>query len=109
MAEDDVAVPDADSEGARRAFLARIEAALRASGVADLSYAYRPMPPALGRAAPLYTGLVITCAGVGSEVRVGAVSWKHQVVQARPGSIQPAAMEAVRAQLQALGLVTVTG
>jgi len=97
-----------EADEARRTFLARVEAALRAAGVGDLECAYRPIAPAFRSGAPLVTGLVITHAGVASQARVVVAAREQQVVPTRLLAGQPA-LEALGARLQALGIGQMIG
>ena len=74
-----------DSERQRRAFLARVEVALRERGAADLLAAYRPVRMPAWYPGPLYGELVITHPDVPGEARVAAVSVTQHFVSTRPG------------------------
>jgi hypothetical protein len=105
-----------DSERQRRAFLARVEAALRERGVADLLADYRPVRMPEGYLGPLYSELVITQPDVPGEARVAAVSVTQHFVSTRPGGnpgdaktdLEPV-LEGMRQTLRHWGIAGVTG
>src|SRR4051794_10296407 len=96
------------SEGARRAFLARVEDALTARGIAGLTWAYQATSPAAFGLATPQTILVATLTGVTGEVRVGAVTAVRRMLTTRPGDGN-AMLEQLRAQVRQLGVAAVAG
>lgn len=115
MTDNVVPFPASDSERARRAFLARVEAALPAAGGGGLVCEYPLIPPHPDVDGPRFTGLVVTRPGVAGEARVCALALVRHMIGTLPRDVDPelsnagAALEMLRAQLWNLGIAGVAG
>lgn len=96
------------SEGARRAFLARVEESLALRGVPDLAWTYHSSSSRSFAHGTPHTILVATLPGVPGEVRVTAVTALRQLVTTRPGD-GDAMLEQIRAHARQLGIAAVAG
>jgi hypothetical protein len=100
------------AEHERHAFLARVEEALRASGVDDLTYEYRPVGFFGTEFGPLVIGLVVRCSGEAAQAQVTAGALERQYVSTHPDMAlpeEPAALTALRERMRALGIAGVVG